>query len=153
MAIIQLNAVSRNKATKEFVEGNGRRKFLANIVQADEHTIIPSFAKGVNGAVTIWLPLVATEDIFDAAGKPTGQSRQVKPADTMVQALEALALEGKGRRIRVHGKIARLLMSDPVQGQNDIVYQDLNVVLDDSVEKTVSVAAPAAWDLSALSLA
>lgn len=153
MAIIQINAPSRNKKTKALVEGNGRRKFLVTINQVDDQTIVPSFADGVNKAVELWLPLVATQPVLDADGNPTGETTQVNPADRMVEALEKLAKEGKGRRIRIHGKIARLIMNEPVAGENDIVYQSLNVVLDDSVEKTVSIVAPAAWDFSGVDLA
>ena len=47
MAIIQLNAPSVNKTTKAFVEGNGRRKFLATIVKTDPSNIVPAFADNV----------------------------------------------------------------------------------------------------------
>lgn len=137
MAIIQINAPSVNKATQKFVEGNNRRKFLVTTVQFDDGTIQPAFADNVKRSTSTWIPTKA----FDAQGNESN------PADEITKALANLKKAGKGERLHLHAVIRNLTMQEPVMGENDIVYQDLTVTIDDSAPKRVITVAPAPWSI------
>lgn len=142
MATIQINAPSVNKTTKAFVEGNGRRKFLATIVKTDPSNIVPTFADNVESSVSVWIPTKATE-VTDS-----GETRSVNPAEQLTTLIKAVKDAGKGQRVQLNGVIRNFVMDEPVTGENDIVYQNLTVTMDDSVEKSVSVVAPAPWSFA-----
>lgn len=135
MAVIQLNAPSVNKTTKAFVEGNGRRKFLATIVKTDPSNIVPAFADNVQKSVSVWIPLQAN----------MADGTAFNPADQLTALIGKVKEAGKGQRVQLHGVIRNFVMDEPTKGENDIVYQNLTVTLDDSAEKSVSVVAPAPW--------
>lgn len=138
MAIIQLNAPSVNKKTKEFVEGNGRRKFLATIVKTDPSNIIPAFADNVQKSVSVWIPLQAN----------MADGTAFNPADQLTALIGKVKEAGKGQRVQLNGVIRNFVMDEPTKGENDIVYQNLTVTLDDSAEKSVMVVAPAPWNFA-----
>lgn len=138
MATIQLNAPSVNRTTKAFVEGNGRRKFLATIVKTDSANIVPSFADNVKSSVSVWIPTKAV----------MADGTSFNPAEQLTALIEKVKAAGKGQRVQVNGVIRNFVMDEPTTGENDIVYQNLTVTLDDSVEKSVSVVAPAPWSFA-----
>lgn len=138
MAIIQLNAPSVNKKTKEFVEGNGRRKFLATIVKTDPSNIVPAFADNVQKSVSVWIPLQAN----------MADGTAFNPAEQLTALIGKVKEAGKGQRVQLNGVIRNFVMDEPTKGENDIVYQNLTVTLDDSAEKSVSVVAPAPWNFA-----
>jgi len=144
MAIIQLNAPSVNKTTKAFVEGNGRRKFLATIVKTDPSNIIPAFAANVQKSVSVWIPLKATTVV----NAETGETMEIAPADQLTALIGKVKEAGKGQRVQLNGVIRNFVMDEPTKGENDIVYQNLTVTLDDSAEKSVMVVAPAPWNFA-----
>lgn len=148
MAIIQLNAPSTTKAGG-FVEGNGRRKFLATIVKTDPQTIMPDYADGVARSVSTWIPLKATMVV----NAQTGETVEINPAEQLTNLLAKLRSEKSPKRVQVTGVIRNLQMSEPVKGKEDIVYQDLTVTLDDSQEKQVNLVAPAPWNFASIDLA
>jgi len=139
VATIQINAPSVNKATQKFVEGNGRRKFLVSPVSYDQGTIQPSFADNVKRSNSVWIPTKA----FDAQGN------EFNPADQVTTLLADLKKAGKGERLHLHAVIRNLTMQEPVMGENDIVYQDLTITIDDSAPKTITKVAPAPWSIEA----
>ena len=138
MAIIQLNAPSVNKTTKAFVEGNGRRKFLATIVKTDPSNIVPAFADNVQKSVSVWIPLQAN----------MADGTAINPADHLTALIGKVKEAGKGQRVQLNGVIRNFVMDEPTKGENDIVYQNLTVTLDDSAEKSVMVVAPAPWNFA-----
>jgi len=138
MATIQLNAPSVNRTTKAFVEGNGRRKFLATIVKTDSANIVPSFADNVKSSVSVWIPTKAV----------MADGTSFNPAEQLTALIEKVKAAGKGQRVQVNGVIRNFVLDEPTTGENDIVYQNLTVTLDDSVEKSVSVVAPAPWSFA-----
>lgn len=138
MAIIQLNAPSVNKTTKAFVEGNGRRKFLATIVKTDPSNILPAFADNVQKSVSVWIPLQAN----------MADGTAFNPADQLTALIGKVKEAGKGQRVQLNGVIRNFVMDEPTKGENDIVYQNLTVTLDDSAEKSVMVVAPAPWNFA-----
>jgi hypothetical protein len=138
MAIIQLNAPSVNKTTKAFVEGNGRRKFLATIVKTDPSNIVPAFADNVQKSVSVWIPLQAN----------MADGTAFNPADQLTALIGKVKEAGKGQRVQLNGVIRNFVMDEPTKGENDIVYQNLTVTLDDSAEKSVMVVAPAPWNFA-----
>jgi len=138
MATIQLNAPSVNRTTKAFVEGNGRRKFLATIVKTDSANIVPSFADNVKSSVSVWIPTKAV----------MADGTSFNPAEQLTALIEKVKAAGKGQRVQVNGVIRNFVLDEPTMGENDIVYQNLTVTLDDSVEKSVSVVAPAPWSFA-----
>lgn len=138
MAIIQLNAPSVNKTTKAFVEGNGRRKFLATIVKTDPSNIVPAFADNVQKSVSVWIPLQAN----------MADGTAFNPAEQLTALIGKVKEAGKGQRVQLNGVIRNFVMDEPTKGENDIVYQNLTVTLDDSAEKSVSVVAPAPWNFA-----
>lgn len=138
MAIIQLNAPSVNKTTKAFVEGNGRRKFLATIVKTDPSNIVPAFADNVQKSVSVWIPLQAN----------MADGTAFNPADQLTALIGKVKQAGKGQRVQLNGVIRNFVMDEPTKGENDIVYQNLTVTLDDSAEKSVMVVAPAPWNFA-----
>lgn len=142
MAVIQLNAPSINKTTKAFVEGNGRRKFLATIVKTDPSSIVPAFADKVQKSVSVWIPLKA--NMADGV--------EFSPADQLTSLIAQLKQAGKGQRVQLNCAIRNFQMDEPTKGEADIVYQNLTVTLDDSVEKSVSVVAPAPWSFADVNL-
>lgn len=141
MAIIQINAPSINKTTEAFVEGNGRRKFLATIVKSDPESIMPSYAEGVRKSVSVWIPLKATTVV----NEETGETAEVNPAAQMTALLDNIKNAQSGKRVQLHGVVRNFDMQEPYKGQEDIVYQDLTVVLDDAQPKSVRVVNPAPW--------
>ena len=138
MAVIQINAPSINKTTKAFVEGNGRRKFLATIVTTDPSSIVPAFADKVQKSVSVWIPLKAT----------MADGVEFSPADQLTSLIAKVKQAGKGQRVQLHCVIRNFQMDEPTKGEADIVYQNLTVTLDDSAEKSVSVVAPAPWSFA-----
>ena len=138
MAIIQLNAPSVNKTAKAFVEGNGRRKFLATIVKTDPSNIVPAFADNVQKSVSVWIPLQAN----------MADGTAFNPADQLTALIGKVKEAGKGQRVQLNGVIRNFVMDEPTKGENDIVYQNLTVTLDDSAEKSVMVVAPAPWNFA-----
>jgi len=138
MATIQLNAPSVNKTTKAFVEGNGRRKFLATIVKTDPSNIVPAFADNVQKSVSVWIPLQAN----------MADGTAFNPADQLTALIGKVKEAGKGQRVQLNGVIRNFVMDEPTKGENDIVYQNLTVTLDDSAEKSVMVVAPAPWNFA-----
>ena len=129
---------SVNKTTKAFVEGNGRRKFLATIVKTDPSSIVPAFADNVQKSVAVWIPLKAT----------MADGVEFSPADQLTALIGKVKQAGKGQRVQLHCAIRNFQMDEPTQGEADIVYQTLTVTLDDSAEKSVSVVAPAPWSFA-----
>lgn len=142
MATIQVNAPSVNKTTKAFVEGNGRRKFLATIVKTDPTSIVPSFADNVKSSVSVWIPLKAS----------ASDGSSFNPADQLTTLIQKVKEAGKGQRVHIDGVIRNFVMDEPTMGENDIVYQNLTVTLDDSEKKSVSVVAPAPWSFAGAKL-
>jgi len=138
MATIQLNAPSVNRTTKAFVEGNGRRKFLATIVKTDSANIVPSFADNVKSSVSVWIPTKAV----------MADGTSFNPAEQLTALIEKVKAAGRGQRVQINGVIRNFVLDEPTTGENDIVYQNLTVTLDDSVEKSVSVVAPAPWSFA-----
>jgi hypothetical protein len=138
MATIQLNAPSVNKTTKAYVEGNGRRKFLATIVKTDPSNIVPAFADNVQKSVSVWIPLQAN----------MADGTAFNPADQLTALIGKVKEAGKGQRVQLNGVIRNFVMDEPTKGENDIVYQNLTVTLDDSAEKSVMVVAPAPWNFA-----
>jgi len=138
MATIQLNAPSVNRTTKAFVEGNGRRKFLATIVKTDSANIVPSFADNVKSSVSVWIPTKAV----------MADGTSFNPAEQLTALIEKVKAAGRGQRVQINGVIRNFVLDEPTMGENDIVYQNLTVTLDDSVEKSVSVVAPAPWSFA-----
>jgi len=142
MATIQVNAPSVNKTTKAFVEGNGRRKFLATIVKTDPANIVPSFADNVKSSVSVWIPLKASDN----------DGSSFNPAEQLTTLIQEIKKAGKGQRVHIDAVIRNFLMDEPTMGENDIVYQNLTVTLDDSAAKSVSVVAPAPWSFASANL-
>jgi len=138
MATIQLNAPSVNRTTKAFVEGNGRRKFLATIVKTDPANIVPMFADNVKSSVSVWIPTKAV----------MADGTSFNPAEQLTALIEKVKAAGRGQRVQINGVIRNFVLDEPTTGENDIVYQNLTVTLDDSVEKSVSVVAPAPWSFA-----
>jgi len=137
VATIQINAASVNKKTGHFVEGNGRRKFLVSIVKYDPETIQPSYEQNVRRSVSVWLPLKAEND----------KGHEITLAENVTRALENLKKQGKGERLHLNAVIRNLTMGEPAVGENDIVYQDLTVTIDNSGPKSITKVAPAPWSI------
>jgi hypothetical protein len=148
MAEIQVNAPSRNK-TGEYVEGNGRRKFLVTFIKTDANTIMPDYAEGVNRSASLWIPLKSTMVV----NEKTKETVEVNPAQQLCDILDELKKQNSPKRVRVSGVIRSLQMSEPVKGKEDIVYQDLTITLDDSQPKSVTLVAPAPWNFTGIDLA
>lgn len=141
MAVIQINAASTKRNSKEFVEGNNRRKFLVNIIKTDPANIVPTFADKAQKAVVVWIALEAQSK----------SGEKFNPADQLTKLLETVKAAGKGERLHLKATIRGFQMSEPTSGTGDnahTVYQDLTVDIDDSAEKSVHKVAPAPWDFT-----
>lgn len=106
---------------------------------------MPAYAEGVRKSVSVWIPLKATTVV----NEETSETAEVNPAAQMTALLENIKNAQSGKRVQLHGVVRNFDMQEPAKGQEDIVYQDLTVVLDDSQPKSVRVVNPAPWHFEA----